>query len=193
MTISAFTAETATTVEMTALAFLNLQPMHGYELHRRMDEPGGPGQVWGLKLGQLYGLLGRLETAGLIESETLRPGSRPPRRVFRLTADGAHAYREWIEAPVAHARLMRQDFLIKLYFARCEPGDIATRLIKVQRATCRAWLDANRLAASSSSAGGYDRLVREFRAGQIQAMIEWLDRCAEAVSGRMPGMKDGRD
>lgn len=188
--MSPFTTETGATVEMAVLAFLHLQPMHGYELHRRMGDPGGPGQVWGLKQGQLYGLLGRLETAGLIESETQRPGSRPPRRVFRLTAAGGRAYREWIEAPVAHARLMRQDFLIKLYFARCEPGDVAMRLIDTQMAMCRSWVDANRVAASESSAEGYDRLVHEFRSGQIQATIEWLDRCAEAEFRRLHGGKN---
>lgn len=189
--MSPSTFEAPPTVEMAVLAFLHVQPMHGYELHRRMAEPGGPGQVWGLKQGQLYGLLGRLETAGLIKAETLRPGSRPPRRVFRLTATGGDAYREWIEAPVAHARLMRQDFLVKLYFARSEPGDVAMRLIETQLATCRSWLDANREATSRSSAEGYDRLVHGFRSGQIQAMIEWLDRCAEAESRRLHGGKDG--
>ncbi len=185
-------AETGATVEKALLAFLHFQPMHGYELHHQMGEPGGPGEVLELKQGQLYGLLSRLETAGLVEAEKMRQGSRPPRKVFRLTPVGEQAFRSWVEAPVRHARLVRQDFLIKLYFARLESTDVALRLIRAQKSVCNAWLDANRATLSDVSAGAYDQMVHEFRAGQIQAILDWLDRCAQAEAGRLRTAQDRR-
>jgi hypothetical protein len=51
-------------------------------------------------------------------------------------------------------------------------------LIRAQEAVCSAWLEANRATLSDVSAGTYDRVVHEFRAGQIQAMLDWLDHTA---------------
>jgi PadR family transcriptional regulator, regulatory protein PadR len=53
---------------------------HGYDL----------GQQVGLKAGSLYPILMRLADRGLLESqwETEQPAGRPPRHLYRLTADG---------------------------------------------------------------------------------------------------------
>lgn len=59
---------------------------HGYDLSRET----------GLASGTLYPLLARLQSAGLLEAEwreAEEPG-RPPRHVYRLTADGRATARE---------------------------------------------------------------------------------------------------
>jgi len=64
---------------------------YGYEL----------GQEVGLKAGSLYPILIRLGDRGLLEAtwETEPPAGRPPRHLYRLTAEGARLAEE-VRAPV---------------------------------------------------------------------------------------------
>jgi DNA-binding PadR family transcriptional regulator len=65
---------------------------YGYEL----------GQEVGLKAGSLYPILIRLCDRGLLEAswETDPPAGRPPRHLYRLTADGARLAGSAATAPV---------------------------------------------------------------------------------------------
>jgi DNA-binding PadR family transcriptional regulator len=168
------------TIELALLGFLREGALHGYEIHRRLADPLGLGQVWRLKQSHLYALLARLEVEGFL-SATLKPqDTRPTRKIYRLTKIGADTFVEWVQSPVPHGRDARLDFLTKLYFARLEGPKTAARLIKRQRAACRAWIAAQqeRLQALPDP-GSYDWLVCQFRIGQIQAMLEWLDVCEQ--------------
>jgi len=65
---------------------------HGFGLARSMREPGGSRSLTGH--GTLYKALGRLEDLGLLASRWEDPASvqgRPPRRLYRLTAQGTEA------------------------------------------------------------------------------------------------------
>jgi hypothetical protein len=85
---------------------------------------------------------------------------------------------------VPQGRKLRLEFLAKLYFARREGPEVALGLIEQQREACRSW----RLAQEEKAGGAlresrpYDWLVYEFRIGQVEAMLAWLDRCEEALS-----------
>jgi len=59
---------------------------HGYELSRTL----------GIKAGTLYPILIRLAERGLVETawEQEVPSGRPPRHLYRLSADGAEYVRE---------------------------------------------------------------------------------------------------
>jgi DNA-binding PadR family transcriptional regulator len=50
----------------------------------------------------------------------------PPRKVFHLTPTERTAFQRWLEELVRRIRLVRQDFLLKLYFAqRLDPESTA--------------------------------------------------------------------
>ncbi len=71
---------------------------YGYELHRRL----------GLQSGTLYPMLIRLAERGLLEARWEQPvrAGRPPRHLYRLTAEGALVPRREplaVKAP-AHSR-----------------------------------------------------------------------------------------
>lgn len=69
-----------TVAVLQALAADPAQWRYGYEL----------GQEVGLKAGSLYPILMRLGDRGLLDGEweTGHPPGRPPRHLYRLTADG---------------------------------------------------------------------------------------------------------
>lgn len=167
------------TIEHALLGFVREEALHGYEIYRRLGEADGPGLVWRIKQSQLYALLGRLEADGYLSASHEPQPARPARKVYQLTDAGRAAFEQWLAAPVAHGRQLRLDFLLKLYFAQRAGGPAARDLIAAQRAVCRRWLAAAERAAVAESP--YTRLVQTFRAGQIEAMLAWLDQCEQTI------------
>jgi len=87
-----------TTAVLAAMATDPAAWRYGYELGREV----------GLKAGSLYPILMRLGDRGLLEStwEADPPAGRPPRHLYRLTADGIAAARE-AAAPLGALRPLR--------------------------------------------------------------------------------------
>ncbi len=170
------------TIELALLGFLRQEPRHGYAIYQALSAPAGLGQVWQIKLSQLYALLGKLEEAGYLAATIEPQDNKPPRKNYHLTDAGRTAYLTWVQNPVLHGRSLRLEFLVKLYFARLEGPDATAHLLAAQRAQCRQWLAAGQEIAQAEEARGrrYSLLVHQFRLGQIQAMLAWLDQCAEA-------------
>lgn len=169
-------------IELALLGFLRREPMHGYAIHQQLADLAGLGPVWQIKLGRLYALLGKLEEAGHITATTVPQENKPPRKLFHLTDAGRQAFLAWVAQPVQHGRSLRLEFLVKLYFARQEGADVAARLLAAQRRQCRGWLAAEQEIVNEEMANGrrYNLLVHQFRSGQIQAMLDWLELCEEA-------------
>jgi PadR family transcriptional regulator AphA len=166
-------------IEHALLGFLLGQRKHGYAMYQELEDPMGLGPVWQIKLSQLYALLGKLEDTGYIVA-TLEPQeSKPPRKVYQLTAEGEEAFAAWVQSPVKHGRSLRLEFLVKLYFARQQSLRSAAQLLSAQRELCRDWAEAETQIIHQEKVGGrrYSRLVHTFRLGQIEAMIAWLDQC----------------
>ncbi|MQA85750.1 MAG: PadR family transcriptional regulator [Streptosporangiales bacterium] len=71
---------------LAALAERAADWSHGYELSRTL----------GIKAGTLYPILIRLAERGLVDTawEQDAPSGRPPRHLYRLSADGAEYVRE---------------------------------------------------------------------------------------------------
>ena len=160
------------------LGLLRREPLHAYEMYQRLRRGDALGRVWQLKQSHLYALLARLEEQGLIAGAIAAQGARPPRRMLALTAEGVAAYTAWVEAPVRHGRDFRLEFLAKLACAASEGPATVTTLIARQRATCATWQrDLHERIAAIPDSRPYDRLVLEFRVGQIVAILAWLERC----------------
>jgi len=171
---------TPLTIEHALLGFLRQRPMHGYEIHQQLRDPAGLWLVWRLKQSQLYALLAKLEEEGHITSTLKAQDTGPTRRVYRLTRSGRERFLDWVKTPVPHGREVRQEFLAKFYFAQCESRQVATQLIRRQRATCRDWLHAQRARADDiRDTQPFEWLVRQFRIGQIEATLDWLDTCEQ--------------
>lgn len=176
--------QSSLTIEHALLGFLRPQPKHGYAIHQELSDPAGLGPVWQVKLSQVYALLGKLEVAGYISAVIEPQENTPPRKLFHLTNKGETAFLSWVQEPVEHGRSLRLEFLVKLYFARREGSDVAARLLVAQREQCREWLATEQEMADEERDHGrqYGRLVHQFRLGQVQAMLVWLDRCEEVYS-----------
>ncbi len=164
--------------EWVLLGLLTRKPMHGYELHQSFDPPSPLAQVWYLGISQMYKLLRGLEEQGHVEVKVEPQEARPDRKVYHVTASGREAFLQWLQTPVDGIRLMRVEFLGKLYLARSLNPEIVEQVIDRQAEACRALL---RDLEDALPGSGFQDLVLRFRAGQIEAALEWLDYCRQAL------------
>lgn len=92
-------------MEHSILALLDEEPMHGYEIHQKLEQMAGIGKIWNLKQSLLYSKLERLESNGYIEQiPSTETSSLPARIVFKLTPTGKQSLLDWISSPVQKAR-----------------------------------------------------------------------------------------
>src|SRR4051794_41449209 len=81
-------------LELAVLGLLAEQPLHGYELKKRLSETLGP--LWGISFGSLYPALRRLERGGAIEA--VEPADSAP----TIVATGS------VKGDLAAARVRRR-------------------------------------------------------------------------------------
>jgi PadR family transcriptional regulator AphA len=160
------------------LGLLMRKPMHGYELHQFFAPPSPLEQVWYLGISQMYKLLKELEEQGHVDVSVEAQEARPDRKVYHATESGRHAFLDWLQTPVDGIRLMRVEFLGKLYLARGLGPEVVERAIDRQTESCQTQLQD---LEARMPAEGFENLVLRFRAGQIEAALQWLDDCREAL------------
>jgi DNA-binding PadR family transcriptional regulator len=160
------------------LGLLMTEPKHGYELYQEFSRELG--RVWEIGQSQLYAQLKQLEEAGLVSVQTEPQPSRPPRKVYQLTPQGQAAFEEWVHQPTPYLRTIRVEFLARLYFFRRLSLPGLEQLVAEQVAVCQAQVARfERLEAEAEDS--FRRCVLEFRRGQLEAVIHWLDRCLELL------------
>jgi len=134
------------------LGLLTQKPMHGYELHRYFTDPSALGQVWYLGLSQMYKLLKELERQSYVEVTVELQENYPARKVYHITPSGRSAFLHWMEKPVSNTRLIRVEFLAKLFLAQLLGSEMIERVIDTQLETCQAQL--TRLLDAETRRGG---------------------------------------
>ena len=99
-------------LELAVLGLLEEQPLHGYELKKRLGETLG--FLWGVSYGSLYPALRRLERDGAIEIvvERDRAGGRPCPRPARSSGDLAAARRAGAARRAKATRRTRKAYRI---------------------------------------------------------------------------------
>ena len=157
------------------LGLLMLGPRHGYELAPYFANDGTLGLVCTLGVSRLYALLHALEELGFVHAESSAISGGPPRKVFSLTETGKEAFQQWLDRPIRQLRLIRQDFLLKLFFSRLLPGSDTATLVERQIAASRAVVDELAARAQSEAADSFAALVYESRLAMARATIAWLE------------------
>ncbi|MDF2748226.1 MAG: transcriptional regulator, PadR-like family [Propionibacteriaceae bacterium] len=172
------------------LGLLMLGPRHGYELAPYFANDGALGLVCTLGVSRLYALLHALEELGFVHAESSAISGGPPRKVFSLTEAGQAAFRHWLDQPIRQLRLIRQDFLLKLFFSRQLTGSDTATLVERQVAVSRTVANELAARAQAETVDSFAALVYESRLAMARATIAWLeaerDRAAPAPSSLEP-------
>jgi DNA-binding PadR family transcriptional regulator len=157
---------------MAMLALLDRKPAHGFALKRSYDRLLGNGQ--GLKYGQVYSTLARLERDGLADGIGVEPGEGADRKVYAITPDGVSELDAWLGSP--HLPGGRPAELFTRVVLALVAGRPAEPILDVQR---RTYLERMReLTARRNEGDVVDRLARDFEMRHLEADIRWLEIAA---------------
>jgi PadR family transcriptional regulator AphA len=161
-------------VEFVILGALAKKPQSGYEIKQLVDH--STRFFWAASYGQIYPELRRLEAVGLVESEADDQGGRKRNR-YHLTESGRERLRAWLLEPSAGYE-MRDEGLLKLFFARALDPDELGDLVRSFRADREAVLEQIRAVEAMGVAEETGALVLDYGLRQHEWMVEWL-RAAE--------------
>jgi len=170
--------DTSVSPQPVLLGLLMNEPKHGYELHQEFSR--NLGRVWQIGLSQLYAQLKLLEEAGLVTAKTEPQPNRPPRKVYHLSSEGQAVFLHWVHQPTPYLRHIRVEFLARLYFFQQLSLPGLDQLVAEQKTVCRAQVKRFEQIAGETD-DEFRRLVLEFRRGQLESVIQWLDRCLEIL------------
>lgn len=156
------------------LGMLDDEPGSGYDLLKRFEQ--AMSNVWPATQSQLYGELGKLETAGMIHAQAAGPRGR---KEYEITEAGRAELRHWlIEVPPSGAP--RNDNLLRVYFLGAVAPDQARAYISAMGETARE--REQRLEALEASIDWgddnsyvYGRLVLEWGKRYSAMYREWAD------------------
>jgi PadR family transcriptional regulator AphA len=175
--------QVSTRLSLTEYAVLGLlaharDAASGYDLMKAAQR--SVGYIWSPSKSQLYAVVGRLVEHGLATRRDVPQDDRPDKSLYRITARGRRAMREWLEDEQLEADVERQPFLLKLFFARHGDTDATIRQLEAYRDSA-----AERLATYREVERHiveHDRLERHFgyitlRFGiaRADATIRWAD------------------
>ncbi len=190
-------------LDLAILGLLNDQPLHGYELRKRLGE--SLGSVWGISFGSLYPALRRLEREGAIE--IVDPGalatpipatgsldgdlaaartrrvvkvSRRTRKAYRLTDAGRARLGELLVADESADD--ERTFALKLVFCgHLEPA-ARVELLERRRAVLASHL-ARARRSDSPRGDRYSRSLFEHRTQSTQRDLEWVEQLIAVERG----------
>jgi DNA-binding PadR family transcriptional regulator len=106
------------------------EPRSGYEIKAVVD--GSTRFFWAASYGQIYPELKRLSEAGLVQGIDSPTGGRK-RTVYEITADGEEELKAWLRQPPETFE-MREEGLLKLFFADVLPREEAVEVLRAMRA-----------------------------------------------------------
>jgi DNA-binding PadR family transcriptional regulator len=193
-------------LELAVLGLLKDQPLHGYELKKRLGETLG--FLWGVSYGSLYPALRRLERSGAIASvaseapaalpspptgsitgdvaaarlramaERLSASGRRTRKAYQITAAGEALFAELLMGNDAHGD-DEKAFALKLAFCgHVQPAQRIELLLHRRRALAER---LERQAHSGSARDDrYTRSLVEHRKKSTQRDLEWVDELITA-------------
>ncbi len=164
------------------LGLLSLSPRSGYDIKAVVDR--STRFFWAASYGQIYPELRRLEQEGLIEGEDV-PNGRRARRVFRLTPAGRDELRRWLLSPGELAVELRDESLLRLFFADSLPHEEALQLLEGRRRGHEQFLEILRaIDARPGDDPPFVDLVLRWGIAFNEWGVEWCTEQLERLSAK---------
>lgn len=178
---------TMPTPDYTILGLLASKSQHGYQILETFNDPQQLGSVWRMSNSQIYAVLKRLESQGWVKGHEQSSQNAPSRFEYEITNAGRAQLINWLNEPYPSPsiRRVRVEFMSRLYIAHLL--ELPTQpVIQCQQIACqeeRARLlqtQAEPLQDEHVISVGW--LTSELIIAQLDAVLQWIDRCALLVS-----------
>jgi DNA-binding PadR family transcriptional regulator len=190
---NAMTAMGSDPIKLTPTSYLILGMVRlgissGYAIKKVADR--STQHFWPTSLALVYPELARLENAGLLSRRDDPQGGRN-RSAYAITDDGETALRAWLRSPVLAPAQMRDEALLRLFFADALDHEDQLRLVRMLRERNQNLVNELRSeiiprAEEFAGAGGPRYLAISARfLGDFMAYAEgWLARLEKKLDGK---------
>ncbi|MGC5030729.1 PadR family transcriptional regulator [Micromonospora sp. DT229] len=139
---------------LAVLAWLLWEPMHPYELGRRLKQSGQDRQIRYTR-SSLYMVMEQLTRAGFVApQETVRDSARPERTVYAITDEGRHEVHDWLRTLLAQPRQEYPHFAVALSLLSLLPPDEAVEVLRRRTAALAGQIEETRTTVAEARADG---------------------------------------
>jgi PadR family transcriptional regulator AphA len=159
------------------LGMLGWRPMSGYEIKTIVDK--STRFFWAASYGQIYPELRKLSAAGLIDGKASPQGGRR-RNVYRLTPSGRKELQAWLGVD-ADVFELRDEGLLKLFFAEAAGSDAAIRALEAKRREHERVLAHLETIEAKGGPKGFAHLVLRYGIECNRWQAEWCERTTRAL------------
>jgi DNA-binding PadR family transcriptional regulator len=171
--------------KQVALGFLTWRPMSGYDVKKIVEQ--SVSNFWSESFGQIYPTLRALVREGLASTVPTDVKGLRRRQVYAITEKGRAALRQWLEDPITPGPL-RNELLLKLFFARQAGGEVAkkhvegfkARMIALSRHYEAIGEQLSRERADEPDLE-YWQLTLEYGRLEADAHLAWCDKAIAAL------------
>ena len=164
----------------------------GYEIKRLAEV--STRFFWAASPGQIYPELKRLEAAGLLTRSEEPRGGRA-RKAYAVTEQGEHALHEWLTQSSTPSFELRNEGLLKLFFADALAPEQQLEVVRAMRAQHEAILDGIRRATPPYRPDrkfGY--ITWLYGLGLHGWVVDWCKQVeCDLAEGRVPQGPEGSD
>ena len=117
-------------LEHAILAFLDFQPMSGYDLKKSFDN--SVGHFWSTTQSHIYKALEKLEEQEFAASKIIPQEGKPSRKEYHITKTGRAELKKWLSTPLPLSPV-REAWMIQLFFAHSLSNEQIAQLIETRR------------------------------------------------------------
>lgn len=114
----------------TILALLSENSLSGYDVSKKFDE--GIGCYWKASQQQVYRELGKIESKGWADFETISQAGKPNKKVYRITDEGWKELVRWYAEPTEPTQI-REALLVKVRFGYKMPREMLIKELQHRR------------------------------------------------------------
>lgn len=176
------------------LGMVRLGARSGYAIKKATDR--STRGFWPTSLAQVYPELGRLERAGLLRRSEDPRGARQ-RSVYEVTEQGEAALSNWLRSAREAPLQLRDEGLLKLFFADALPREDQLTLVRRQRERAQQAEQVIReemipLAEAQATTGArYPAIAAQLGADMYAYARRWFERLEQELT--QAGQAYGRD
>jgi DNA-binding PadR family transcriptional regulator len=134
-------------LEHAILAFIEYQPMSGYDLKKFFDV--SVAHFWSATQSHIYKSLEGLEKKGWAEAKVIQQDGKPNRKEFQITDEGRAELRRWMTTPLP-MEPVREATLIQVFFSHFSTNEEITALLEARMKEIREHLQILRTSAQAA-------------------------------------------
>jgi len=150
-------------LEHAILAFIEYQPMSGYDLKKFFDV--SVAHFWSTTQSHIYKSLEGLEKKGWAKAHTIQQDGKPNRKEYQITDEGHAELRRWMTTPLP-MEPVREAMLIQVFFSHFSSNEEIAGLFEIRMNEIRSQIHTLKTVAQVAIDENSQRLGIE-RARQL--------------------------